>query len=737
MKRKFNKLLVVIIIIMLTTSCGVGNLKANSKISSNTSSYTDIISNNSGITDINSNKSGKESISKSTVNTSVSNNSNNNSSSSNSEILNPYLQIPKFIPYYNELKNADYRLDVRESGGQWESIIPYNVRINPNVHQNINYYDNVKNSPMIYFGMGKKEIEVRIQKPGETIFTAVVHPLSYNINTKVSDGVATFTLKEPMNVCVEINGDRYDMVYVFANPVDTYIPEEDSANLNVIKPGLYKCPKVGTEGWDGAIRDVRIYDRVLSQSEIDSLKNGINITRYSSRWCLETDLKNEKNKNENSYTYGKPEFVNGYKGISGGSLVFNGYEDALVTGNILNCDSNFTLSTWVYLDPEKAAAKRTILSYFLFVNSNGTVGSNIGDWQFPYTSTNKLSPGNWHNVILKKQGNEVTVYIDGVSGGSMTRPGDQSEVGILIGANSVINGLYVRDNETLFISPGAVLRGTVLSYASKNVKIKGSGVIDLPQNSNSSGILIAFSDMVEVNGVIVNNPQIFNLAVGQSKNVSIKNFKCFSSYGPSDGINNKASQNVTIDGCFLRTNDDAISIYATSVSYLGSASNFNINNSTLIADVAHNIMIGIHGQEYGNDTISNINVNNIDIVDSKSQSSDYQGVFAINVGNDVTARDFVFNNIRIENIMNNQLFNLRVRYNPSYNKTPGKCIRNITFSNITYNGKTPLQSIIGGYNSERNIEDVKFHNILINGVKLTRNNRNIKIIDYANNITFS
>lgn len=642
-------------------------------------------------------------------------------------------RIPPFSNTVSYMANTDYKIDLLNKG-KWESVTPYNVRVNPNLTQNIKIDDPVQNSPMAYFGMSSSSVTVRIRKNNEAIGSAVVHPKSYGIPAQIIDGAAVIVLDKPQNICVEINGGRYEMVYLFAHDIaDEKIDVTDK--VKVIPAGLTTTPRIGTETWDGGISDVRIYDRVLSIAEIESLKNDGNVTGYTDRWLFNNNMKNDGDPSVGGSTFGTPKIVQGYKGRTGGSFVFNGYEDAYYSSKLFKVNSSeYTVSAWAYLEPEGAGACRIILSNFIFVRSDGTMGSNIGDWQFPYLSDNKFTAGQWHHVVLTKKNNDVTIYIDAQSGGTKTRPSQVQSVYFGVGSGTLVNGIYVKDGETLYLSPGAVLRGSVLIYDSKNVSVKGSGIIDVTPKAGSmsySGIVCAYSDTVSVEGVTVNNPSSFNFTMGESRNINIRNFKCFSSYGASDGLNMKASSNIDIDGCFVRANDDAVSIYATSVGYLGSTSNITVKNTSLTSDAGHAVHSGTHAQEYGNDVISDILFDNIDVIDSKSNYVEYQGVLSLNAGNDAVLRDYLFNNIRIQDIRINQLFNVRVIYNQGYNKTPGKLIENIEFRNITYNGSHSLPSVLTGYNSLRTVKDIIFNNIILNGRKLKSGDADLKINKYV------
>ena len=60
--------------------------------------------------------------------------------------------------------------------------------------------------------------------------------------------------------------------------------------------------------------------------------------------------------------------------------------------------------------------------------------------------------------------------------------------------------------------------------------------------------------------------------------------------------------------------------------------NVTMQNSTLWADVAHPIFIGLHGDVDRNEVMENLTYRNIDILDHREMQVDYQGCLAINAG---------------------------------------------------------------------------------------------------------
>ena len=74
--------------------------------------------------------------------------------------------------------------------------------------------------------------------------------------------------------------------------------------------------------------------------------------------------------------------------------------------------------------------------------------------------------------------------------------------------------------------------------------------------------------------------------------------------------------------------------------------------------------------------------------------------------------------IRVEDFRIGQLVSMRVGYNPKYNTSLGRGIRNIRIRNPSYQGAgadTAGTAVMAGYDETRGIEFVRFENLTING----------------------
>lgn len=270
------------------------------------------------------------------------------------------------------------------------------------------------------------------------------------------------------------------------------------------------------------------------------------------------------------------------------------------------------------------------------------------------------------------------------------------------------DSLAVPSGSTVYIAGGAIVRGCLKVIDAHDVKILGRGIVH--PEGRGEGVHIGRSKRVEVEGVITTQ-----CPTGGSDSVTIRNVKTISSYGWGDGLNVFASSNVLFDSVFCRTSDDCTTVYATRKGYSGGCKNIRMQNSTLWADVAHPIFIGLHGNVECPDTIENVSYENIDILDHKEMQVDYQGCLAINAGDNNLVRNVRFENIRIENFRQGQIVNLRIFFNKKYCGAPGLGIEDVLFKDISYNGTNSELSIIAGYNEERRVKNIRFENLKING----------------------
>ncbi|KAF7631330.1 hypothetical protein AFLA_012188 [Aspergillus flavus NRRL3357] len=265
--------------------------------------------------------------------------------------------------------------------------------------------------------------------------------------------------------------------------------------------------------------------------------------------------------------------------------------------------------------------------------------------------------------------------------------------GIDNGPSSKNGTLVIPSGKVVYLAPGAVVTSRLAFQNATSGSIQGRGVIN-PRSSG--GILIEWSSNILVKDILILGAKGFSVTTGTSKNITMSGIRSMSSTGNGDGIDFFCSEDVLIDGVFLRNSDDNIALYQHRWNYYGNSKNITVQNSSLWADWAHPINIGTHGNT---DKLRQWTVLPSAILTSWITASRKCGI-----------RD-----VRVEDFRLGQLLNFRVMYNSKYNTSPGRGIRNVYVKDLVYNGSHANPSLFLGYDKDRNISNVTFVNLQVNG----------------------
>lgn len=269
--------------------------------------------------------------------------------------------------------------------------------------------------------------------------------------------------------------------------------------------------------------------------------------------------------------------------------------------------------------------------------------------------------------------------------------------------------IEIESNTTYYLAGGAYFTGTFAINDVRDVSILGRGIAR--PASGYEGAHVYRSDNIIIDGLIVNT-----CPIGESHNVSLHDVRSISYPSWGDGLNVFGGcSDISYDRVFCRTSDDCTTVYATRKGFKGSVRNVRMTNSTLWADVAHPIMIGIHGCAEKPDTIQNVTYDNIDIICQHECQVEAQGCMAINCGDNNVIRNVVFDNIRVEQLSYGSLFHIKVTFSEKYSFAPGQSVSDILFRNVRYYGDDPGMSLLIGYSPERKVSNVTFDGLKING----------------------
>ena len=117
-----------------------------------------------------------------------------------------------------------------------QELFVYDVMVN---HEHIWNANTIpSDTPMAYFDF-EGEVLIEIEMPGlpVPVESAIVMPTYHGITPVVADGRVSFTIDKPGFYTVVYNDNVNKATHIFANPLETDIPDKDDPNVFFIEPG--------------------------------------------------------------------------------------------------------------------------------------------------------------------------------------------------------------------------------------------------------------------------------------------------------------------------------------------------------------------------------------------------------------------------------------------------------------------------------------------------------------------
>ena len=268
--------------------------------------------------------------------------------------------------------------------------------------------------------------------------------------------------------------------------------------------------------------------------------------------------------------------------------------------------------------------------------------------------------------------------------------------------------LTLNAGQTLYLAPGAFVKGAVTCSNGANVSIKGRGILssaDFADDSWQWTIEAWQCPNFLLEGILVTGGPDNTAVFSDCNGLIVRNYKMISGRHWDDAIHINACKNVLIEDCYTRGSDDNIVFYSGNLvnydaaKWLGvnqNTINVTVRNCTVWSDCAHPIMIGTHGVfATGGGVFNGMKFENIDILEHRAstwQNGVYQGAMSITANDNNTVKNVVFENIRVERLTTGQLFHIQTNTNTDYSSGPGLLVDSITFRNISWIGTSVGES---------------------------------------------
>jgi hypothetical protein len=228
--------------------------------------------------------------------------------------------------------------------------------------------------------------------------------------------------------------------------------------------------------------------------------------------------------------------------------------------------------------------------------------------------------------------------------------------------------IELRDNEVLYLAPGAWVKGNVRSVGTRNVAILGRGVLDgsdIPLRSGASAeekggeglrnmVYLQDTTGVRIEGVTLFNSRDWTVYLNHADHTRIDGVRILNPserYG-DDGFDLVSSSDVRVENIFVRTNDDCVVVK--------NLRDVDTHDVTVRHAVLWNMPAGGNGLEIGfemrNRPTHGIHFEDVDLIHVERGSA-----ISIHNGDAATVEDVSYDDIRVEDARR-KLFDFAVIY---------------------------------------------------------------------------
>ena len=375
--------------------------------------------------------------------------------------------------------------------------------------------------------------------------------------------------------------------------------------------------------------------------------------------------------------------------------------------------------------------------------------------------TVKILPSSYRiNPIIKdglvsftiKEGQQVTVEVNGEIIQSLhlfanpiekDKP-DANDPNVIFYGPGIheVSRLVVKDNQTLYLAGGAILRTVIgenekastvptsglknkpyppsITLVGRNIKVRGRGIIDGSAcPTHSRNMIMVQGENISIEGIILRDASLWTLPVRQSAKVHINNIKLLGYRANSDGVDICNSYNVLVEKCFIRTLDDLVVI--KSLKGKGDTEKITVRGCVLWNEVAHALSLGAEI----NENIHDVLFTDCDVIHDQGREWSLR-VYHCDGGYVSNIR---FENLRIEE--SKKFISLWINKDVWTTDEQRGHIDKVSFKNITVAGNPATVELLG-YGKSNIINNVVFKNITINNTKLSL--EHIKQNDFVRNV---
>lgn len=308
-----------------------------------------------------------------------------------------------------------------------------------------------------------------------------------------------------------------------------------------------------------------------------------------------------------------------------------------------------------------------------------------------------------------------------------------------------IGRLELQTDDVVYLEEGSVVSGQFYSRMADRIKILGNGMLyggnwhSWYENSGEQMIVTVLGNDIQIEGITVVDGGSWHVVPVASKNVDIKNVNIMSRVITGDGMDIVGCEHVTVRNCFIRANDDCISIKAEEFqdpSGCCDVKHILVENCTFWnAEFGNTLEIGY---ETRCDEISDVVFRNCDVVHCQYEGNQSGGVLTIHNADRAYIHDIHYEDIRIEDAQEKLIDIKTLDSKYSRDRVRGM-ICDIYFKDIRIiDGEFPV-SIIRGFEMANEVcrpHDFYFENVEVLGQKMGNANQLRMVVELSNGLHF-
>ena len=249
----------------------------------------------------------------------------------------------------------------------------------------------------------------------------------------------------------------------------------------------------------------------------------------------------------------------------------------------------------------------------------------------------------------------------------------------------------------------------------KGIKITGHGILDmgqLPWHARTAFVFGGCEDVL-VEGITILDAPAWVVAIFGCKNVTVRNVKQICRRENSDGIDICNTQDVLVEDCFLRNNDDEVCVKTTSPAPAQESRNIQVQRCVVWNERARGL--GVTSETRRN--ISDVTFRDCDIIHDFSGGGDC-GSLAVLVSDSGTMSNIRFEDIRCEDVRNALICGWIGADFWGHDKERGR-VNGVVFRNISGAGAGFPTIRLQGCDDTHLFENVTFENLRLNGKLVT------------------